>query len=154
MVIENLYNHPEHVSMVSCWIYDEFVKGKSSWSLEEVYLFFGKTNFRSFPITLIAISDERCIGTVSIFENDLKSQNVLKPWLGSLYVSPNYRGKGVAEKLINQVKVIVKELGYEILYLRTEHTSEYYRRLGWEFLFKTLDEKGQETEVYKIFINK
>lgn len=152
MNIENLYNHPEHVSLVSGWIYDEFVKGKSSWSLEKINLYFGKTNLRSFPITLIAISDDWCIGTVSISENDLKSQNVLKPWLASLYVSPNYRGKGVAEQLVNQVKVIVKELGYEMLYLRTEHTSEYYRRLGWEFLYKTLDEKGQQTEVLRYLL--
>jgi len=46
----------------------------------------------------------------------------------------------------------VKELGYEILYLRTEHTSEYYRRFGWEFLYKTLDEKGHETEVFRTLV--
>lgn len=149
MDIENLYNHPEHVGIVSGWIYDEFVKGKSNWSLGEITQYFSKTNLISFPITLIAISDNECVGTVSIFENDLKSQNKLKPWLASLYITPNYRGKRIAEKLIYQVKAIVKELGYEILYLRTEHAPEYYRRSGWEFFYKTLDEKGQVTEVFR-----
>lgn len=56
-------------------------------------------------------------------------------------------------KLINKVKKIVKELGYKTLYLRTEHTSEYYRKLGWEYVYKTQDEKGQETEVFRISVN-
>lgn len=152
MDIQNLYYHPEHVGKVSGWIYEEFVKGISSWSLDDVALFFSRTNLSSFPITLVAISGDECVGTVSIFENDLKSQDELKPWLASLYVTPEHRGKGVAEKLIDQVKVIVKELGFEILYLRTEHTSGYYRKLGWDYLNKALDEKGQETEVFSALV--
>ena len=105
---------------------------------------------RTFPITLVAIKDDECVGTVSVFENDLKTQNDLTPWLASLYVNPQYRGQGIAEKLINRVKEVIEELGFKELYLRTEHTSEYYRRLGWEFVYKTHDEKGQETEVFKV----
>lgn len=153
MVIENLCNHPEHVGKVSGWIFDEFVKGKSSWELENVTQYFSETNISSFPITLIAISDNDCVGTISIFENDLKSQNELKPWLASLYVAPNYRGKHIAEKLINQVIAIVSGLGFRTLYLRTEHASDYYKKLGWEFLYKTRDEKGQETEVFRMPVN-
>lgn len=144
MDIQNLYYHPEHISVVSGWIYDEFVKGKSTCSLDKITLYFSKTNLNSFPITLIAISDGECVGTVSIFENDLKSQNELEPWLASLYVSPNYRRKCIAEELIDQVMVIVKELGYETLYLRTEHASDYYKKLGWEFLYKKMDEKEKK----------
>lgn len=132
---------------------DEFVKGKSSWDLEKITQYFSETNLSSLPITLIAISDNECVGTISIFENDLKSQNELKPWLASLYVSPNCRGKRIAEELVNQVIATVKGLGYETLYLRTEHASEYYKKLAWEFLYKTHDEKGQETEVFKRLVN-
>ena len=39
-------------------------------------------------------------------------------------------------------------------YLRTEHTSEYYGKLGWEFVFKTYDEKEQHTEIFKYKIIK
>ena len=59
----------------------------------------------------------------------------------------------IAEKLINRVQEVVKGLGLKTLYLRTEHTSEYYRRLGWEYVYKTNDEKGQETEVFRISVN-
>ena len=55
--------------------------------------------------------------------------------------------------MINRVQEVVKGLGVKTLYLRTEHTSGYYKRLGWEYVYKTHDEKGQETEVFKISVN-
>jgi N-acetylglutamate synthase-like GNAT family acetyltransferase len=129
------------------------VKANGTLSLDKVIEYFGHTQLKSFPITLIALVDGECAGTVSIFENDLKIQRELTPWLASLYVNPHYRGKGIAKELINKVQQVVKELGFKELYLRTEHTSEYYRRLGWNFVYKTHDEKGKETEVFKIIMN-
>ena len=32
---------------------------------------------------------------------------------------------------------------------RTEHTADYYRKLGWKCLFETKDELGIDTEVFK-----
>lgn len=58
-----------------------------------------------------------------------------------------------AEKLIEKVVSKVKELGFDDLYLRTEHTSEYYLKRGWEFVYKTIDTNNQETEVYRLLIN-
>lgn len=155
MYIDYLCNHSKYAETVSNWIYGEFVveSEKSLKKLEQIIEYFQNTNLTSFPITLIAIADNECVGTISIFENDLKTQNELTPWLASLYVTPYYRGEGLAVKLINKVKKIVKELGYKTLYLRTEHTSEYYRKLGWEYVYKTQDEKGQETEVFRISVN-
>lgn len=44
MDIKNLYDHPEYVRVVSGWIYDEFITGKSSWSLEEIHQYTGWQN--------------------------------------------------------------------------------------------------------------
>ena len=150
MYIDHLCNHPEYIDIVSTWIHNEFViKTKGSLNFKEVVEYLSNTNEKDYPMAFIALVDNACVGTVSIFENDLQTQKVLTPWLASLYVSPNHRGQGVGEMLISHVQDVVKRLGFENLYLRTEHTSEYYRRLGWEFVYKTEDEKGQETEVFK-----
>jgi len=61
------------------------------------------------------------IGRVSLFSNDLKERNDLTPWLGSLYVSTDYRNRGIAKQLMDKVIKTSRILGYEILYLRTEH---------------------------------
>ena len=151
MEIKYLANCPEYVEQVVNWIYGEFVvKGKNPCHIEKVNEHFSHTNTNSFPITLVALVNDQCVGTVSLFENDLKNQKALTPWLASLYVDVPYRSKGIAKKLIEQVKEIAKEMGFEVLYLRTEHTAGYYRDLGWTYHEKTIDEKGQETEIFKI----
>lgn len=85
MYIDYLCNHPEYVETVSNWIYSEFVveSEKSFIKLQQIIEYFKNTNSMTFPITLIAVADNECVGSVSIFENDLKTQNDLTPWLAS-----------------------------------------------------------------------
>lgn len=150
MYIDHLCNHSEYINTVSTWIYNEFViKTGGSLNFEEFVEYLSNTNKKDYPMTFIAVVENECVGTVSIFENDLKTQKALKPWLASLYVSLEYRGQGIGERLISRVQDEVKKLGFNTLYLRTEHTSKYYRKLGWEFVYKTEDEKDQGTEVFK-----
>lgn len=148
--VEYLSKHPQYIETVSNWIYNEFViKSKSKFQLEQVFEFFNNTDTDYFPITLIAIKDGECIGTISVFENDLKTQNDFKPWLASLVVNPNYRNQGIGRILIDKALERVKELGFSRVYLRTEHASGYYIKRGWIFLCKAHDEYEQETEVFK-----
>jgi len=150
MYIEHLCNNPEYINKVANWIYDEFVvKTGGSLTYEEVVAYLSETNKKDYPFVFVAVYDNKCMATVSIFENDLKTQKELTPWLASLYVEPKYRGKGVGEKLIERIKSEVKQLGFNTLYLRTEYTADYYKQLGWDFLYKTKDIKDQETEVFK-----
>ena len=58
-------------------------------------------------------------------------------------------GQGIGEKLINSIIKKAEELGYNVLFLRTEYASEYYKKWNCEFVCKTKDSKGIETEVYK-----
>lgn len=136
--------------MVANFIYNEFVvTTNNNSSLEKIIEKFRNTKQNEFPITFIAIEDNKCVGTISIFKNDLKTQNDLTPWLSALYVEPNYRKRGIAENLITTVLHKVKDLGYKTIYLRTEHTADYYKKLGWSFEKEAIDERGQATEVYK-----
>lgn len=149
MEIVYLFNYPQYIETVSKWIYDEFVvKSGSTMTLEKVNQYFSNTSIKNFPITLIAVIDNKCVGTVSLFENDLDTQDVLHPWLASIFVEPTFRKLGIAEKLTNKLLSIAGNLDYEKLYLRTEHTSEYYRARNWSSLGKAFDGKGQETEIF------
>jgi N-acetylglutamate synthase-like GNAT family acetyltransferase len=111
-------------------------------------VFFSNTSNHQFPITLIAIEENNCLGTVSIFENNMESREIYRPWLASLYTKPEHRSKSVGQKLISETLKIVKNLGYTQLYLRTEHTSEYYRTRGWQ-LVESLEENGQKVDIFK-----
>lgn len=104
----------------------------------------------TIPCTLVAVENDICLGTVSLFENDLKERSDLTPWLGALYIKEEYRNRGIAKELISEISLIAKSLGYDRIYLRSEHTSEYYRKLGWQSIYKTIDEYDLSTEVFSI----
>jgi len=60
----------------------------------------------------------------------------ITPWLGSLVVSPQYRGHKVGEALINTIKDQAKNLGYQVLYLLAfdQTIPDWYARLGWIYI--------------------
>jgi len=45
---------------------------------------------------------------------------------------------------------VVRDLGFQILYLRTEDDGEYYKRLGWEYVETVSDEHFEEIHVFKV----
>ena len=151
MKIDFLLNYPEKIIEVSEMVYKEFiVETGSSMSFEEVIKHFSNTKEKAFPITLIALENEMCLGTVSIFENDLKIRNMYKPWLASLYTKPEYRGRGVGQKLVAKTIEVVKELGFNELYLRTEDASDYYRNRGWAYVETVSDDKYEKIDIFKV----
>lgn len=151
MNIDFLSNQSEKINEVSEIIFKEFiVKTGRSMKFEDVVKHFSNTKDNTFPITLVAFENGECLGTVSIFENDLKIRDMYKPWLASLYTKPEHRGRGVGEKLIAKTIDVVKELGFNELYLRTEDASDYYRKRGWTYLETVSDEKNEKIDVFKV----
>lgn len=84
------------------------------------------------PITLIAIEDDTLLGTVSIVLNDLPGREDLNPWLASLLVLPEHRGKHVASFLVRQVEEFLGQLGFAEAFLFTEAAGGLFQKLGWE----------------------
>ncbi|TDK54069.1 GNAT family N-acetyltransferase [Bacillus salipaludis] len=151
MNIDFLTNHPDKINEVSEMVFKEFVvKTGSRKKFEDVVNHFSNTKNNTFPITLIALENGKCLGTVSIFDNDLAIRDMYKPWLASLYTKPEHRGRGVGEKLVAKTIDVVKELGFNELYLRTEDASNYYRSRGWTYLETVSDDKYEKIDVFKI----
>lgn len=149
MKIEYLSDHIIFANVVAKWIYNEFIKDvRNDFSYEKVLLSVKNCNKSEFPIRFIAIIDKKCVGTVSIVQNDLKCRTYT-PWLAALYVDKSFRKNKIGEQLIDYVKNIVKGLGYNEVYLRTEHASNYYKKLGWQFVESCDDNFGLKPDVFK-----
>ncbi len=150
MKIEKLYDNIDMAEAVAKFIYDEFVsKSKSQFTFNDVVEFIKKTNNNRLPITYVAIENNECIGTASLFVNDLTTRMDLSPWLASLVVGHDYRNKGVGEKLINYALNEAKSLGYEKVFLKTENKGSFYSKRGWKYIGKGIDKYGQETDLYE-----
>jgi GNAT superfamily N-acetyltransferase len=133
---------------VAAWIYNEFIKGiRAGVTYESVELAIASCHKTTLPVRLIALQDGQCVGTVSLVSDDLKGSGYT-PWLAALYVDKPFRSQKIAEGLIERVKDIMAELGYDKLYLRTEHAAEYYRKRGWTYIETREDEFGLKPSVF------
>lgn len=149
LTIGNLADYPMHIATVSRWVFDQW-SSQHGESFEDVLQ---RTKDRSrkegIPMTLIALEDGVPVGTVAVWENDLESRQDLAPYLATLFVSVDHRGKGIGRKLIKAAMQKTKELGYQKLYLIAEPAiGPFYKMLGWRFLSDEKTRFGEPTTVW------
>ena len=111
--------------------------------------FFSNTHSTKLPITFIAILDNQCVGTVSVFENDYKKRPHYKPWLASLYVEQNFRNRKIGMQLIKALLKHLIVLGFREVYLKTEGASEYHKNRGWTFVESVNNHQNENIDIFK-----
>ena len=150
LVIESFARHSQFAETIAGWIFNEFIRGiKHGTTYEMVLEKVRGSREDALPMRFVALSEGKCVGTVYLCANDLKCRSYT-PWLAALYVDPAQRGKGVGQALIAHIKRQAKALGYKELYLRTEHASGYYKKLGWEWVEKCDDDYGLKPDVFRV----
>lgn len=100
------------------------------------------------PQWYVLMDGERIIAGAGLITNDFISRMDLMPWLCALYVEPEYRGKGLGGTLIRRCIEDAAGMGYENLYLCTDHVG-YYERYGFEFLAEGYHPWGESSRIYK-----
>jgi GNAT superfamily N-acetyltransferase len=144
--IVDLHRKRELIEVVTKWTWRE-------WGTADNYDFFKdlvqkSLNKDDIPQTFVALINNQPVGTVSLLKNDLKSRQDLSPWLASLYIAEEYRGRGIGRALQDFVMERAKSLGYRELYLFTRH-SHYYKKNNWVFLEEGHSYAGYKVKIYR-----
>ena len=84
------------------------------------------------PQWYMAMADGQIIGGLGVIENDFHDRKDLTPNVCAVYVEEDFRCRGIAGRLLEEVCRDMEKLGVPTLYLLTDHTS-FYERYGWEF---------------------
>jgi len=150
MKIVSLCDYPQFIDTVANWTWNEFCKvDRPTVTLDQTKAKLKSQTQTSIPHTYVAVVDNKPVGTIAYYDNNLQG-SLLTPWMGSLYVDPQMRGKSIARALILHIRMRAKREGYDTLYLRTEHTSKYYEKLGWTKVCDAVDPAHNlSTSVYK-----
>ena len=88
------------------------------------------------------------VGCVGLITNDFISRMDLMPWLCALYIEPEYRGADLGGVLVKHVRAEAARLGYDRLYLCTDHVG-YYERFGFDYLADGYHPWGESSHVYE-----
>lgn len=130
--IDHLMEHPEHTRLVAEWIFGEFWQGRDRYSADDLEgLLRQATDRDRIPLSLVALTDGRPVGTVNLIANDDPTRPHLHPWLAALLVIPEYRGRGIGTTLVRALLREARRLGYSEVFLGADIPA-FYSRLGAE----------------------
>ncbi len=150
--IKYLSENPQFAETISDWIYNAFIKDvRDDLTQEDITAHIKVCGRVALPIRLVAVLDGQCVGTISLVENDLKCR-AYTPWLAALIVDQAARDQGIGRQLIAYVQELSRQMGYQVLYLRTEHAGAYYQKLGWQYVETCNDQFGLKPDVYQFIL--
>ena len=96
----------------------------------------------------LCLDGDRIIGGLGVIDNDFHDRRDLSPNICAVYTEEEYRGRGVAGRLLDMAVEDLKARGASPVYLVTDHIG-FYERYGWEFLCMATEAgSGQPTRVY------
>lgn len=88
----------------------------------------GETEFGWY----LCVDGDKIIGGMGVIENDFHDRKDLSPNVCAVYTEPEYRGQGIAGRLLDFTVEDMRSKGISPIYLVTGHTG-FYERYGWEF---------------------
>lgn len=148
---EFLANRQDAIPIVAKWYFEEWGHKVPGNSIEQTIdrlnrqLVGGachKDNRHKLPLPILAVEGEKVLGVARLKLHEMDIYPEKEFWLGSLFVSPTSRGKGIGSALANKIATIAVEFGAKELYLQTEALDGgLYRQLGWH-LIETVRYKG------------
>jgi GNAT superfamily N-acetyltransferase len=130
-----LADAPEHADVLAGWFYDEWGHNDPDTSLERTRAGVRRhANRDALPLALVAFEDRTPVGAACLRETDLPSRRDLGPWLGSVYVVPECRGRGIGGALVGRAEAEAWRLGVACLHLFTYDCEGFYAWRGFAVL--------------------
>lgn len=111
-----------------------FVENFSWEEVKEHILWVLRTwEFTDWEAIFVAMVDGQIVGMTSIMKADYYPLPEIYPWISSVFVTEEYRGHRISEKLINFANVYAKEAGFIRTYIPSQHVG-LYEKYGYHYL--------------------
>ncbi len=134
--IKFLADVPFLVPILAQWTYDAWSQYDPELTLERAMeSLIQRFNRDVVPLTLVAFDGDTPVGMVSLKEDiRIPGYSDKTPWLGSLYVIPDYQGQEVGTQLMLAIHAKAVELGFPKIYLFISDANiiSWYEKLGWQ----------------------
>jgi N-acetylglutamate synthase-like GNAT family acetyltransferase len=139
-----LHQKPEFSPTCAAWSFGEWGCYIDDSSLKKSVASYQRRaqNTEKIPLTWITLDNNKIVGMIGLKEYSHDDRKDLSPWLGSLFIHPEFRRKGYATALIQNLHQESKNLGYKNIYLFTPDATTLYEKNGWRIIGKVRDPRG------------
>lgn len=100
--------------------------------------------FTDWETPFAAIVNGQIVGMASIMKTDYYPLPEIYPWISSVFVTEDYRGNRISEKLIDFANEYAKECGFARTYIPSEYIG-LYEKFGYQYL-KDITNYGNGTD--------
>lgn len=137
-----LADHPDLVEAVTSWQQAEFGYLTPAMTREDRAERLRRSLQKdALPMAFVALSaDGSLLGSAGLLATTITHTH-LSPWLSSVYVPAEARGRGIASALSLHAVGAAARLGYERVYLFTPRSEALYARIGWR-TFDRIEHRG------------
>lgn len=144
-----LADRPDAVPLVAGWLYDEWGRRDPDHTPASMAAKLAAELSRThLPIQVVAEEAGAVVGTAALKLHELRARfPEIQNWLGSVYVIPAARGRGIAGALVRHVEQLAVDRGIRILHLQTERLDGgLYGRMGYAPLVR-IEHRGSDVLV-------
>jgi GNAT superfamily N-acetyltransferase len=134
MHFEFIADRVELIPIVARWHFDEWGRLDADSSFEKTCETISEWRNRDqAPLMVLAIEDKKLVGTAALKPHEMLSMFPdHEPWLGSVFVHPDYRNRSIASQLALKIVERATSFGAAQLFLQTVRLDGgLYARLGW-----------------------
>ena len=103
--------------------------------------------FEEWETPFAAMAGERIVGMVTIMKSDYYPLPDVGPWVTTIFVSEEYRGNRISEKLIDFANSYAKSLGFDKTYIPTKHVG-LYEKYGYSYIQDIVNYGGGKDRMY------
>ena len=126
----------------------EFVKNCSWEEVKEHMVYIIKNwKFEEWETPFVATVHGRIIGMVTIMKTDYYPLPETYPWISTLFVSEEYRGRRISEKLIDFANEYAKGFGFDKTYIPSNYVG-LYEKYGYRYIKDIVNYGGDTDHLY------
>ena len=136
--------------------YNHWVKYNPKMEKENTMYKFTKLYTKDeLPFGIALINDDNNIVGFCVFKiENLKKYPEFYPWLSDVMIFEEYRGKGYGKTLLQYGEKILKELGYNKIYVWTDQAPDFYKKLGFSYKQEVEKNEGGTGQLFYKSISK
>ncbi|WP_262316549.1 GNAT family N-acetyltransferase [Lacticaseibacillus parakribbianus] len=101
------------------------------------------------PAWYLALSGDHIVGGLGVIANDFHDRPDLTPNVCAVFVTPAYRNRGLAGRLLHMAVVDLAAAGIPRAYLITA-LEGFYERYGWRYATTVTEADGTSSPMYVI----
>ena len=100
------------------------------------------------PQGYMLVKQDQIIGYCGLIEQEAVLREDLSPWISPLLIAEAERGNSLGAKMLEHVRREAGKLGFERVYLTTDHIG-YYEKYGFREIGLTCFTWGRPTKIYE-----